>query len=128
MCVLTIGSFSHVANKLKTDGNTLVESWFGFFSLISDFNLNYSSRITFWAVGDHFQVLKVLKGTYTFRGWGTTSRFLKCLKVHVRYCIPACLLYGTTYSPLQGDVKKRNRRNKNLTALSCSFGEQPLIS
>ena len=46
----------------------------------------YLSWITFWAWGDHFQVLKVSEGTCTCLGWGTTSRSSWCLKIHVRYC------------------------------------------
>ncbi len=42
-------------------------------------------------MGDHFQVPKVSEWTCTFRGWGTTSRSLRCLKVHVRYCVRTCL-------------------------------------
>ena len=37
------------------------------------------------------------EGTCTFRGWGTTSRSLRYLKVHVRYCVRTYLLYGTAY-------------------------------
>ena len=36
----------------------------------------------------------MLEGTGTCRGWGTTSRSLRGLKVHVRYCVRTYLLYG----------------------------------
>ena len=58
--------------KMQNHCKPQVESWFGGFSLIWDFSVyfNYLSRIPFWGVGDHFQVLKVSEGTCTFRGGG----------------------------------------------------------
>ena len=46
-----------------------------------DINMNVNIRIivnmkNVLGVGDHFQVLKVLGRTCTFRGWGTISRSL----------------------------------------------------
>ena len=56
-----------------------------------DMNINIDTHIiinmnNIFGVGDHSQVLPMLEGTTTFRGWGTTSRSSRCLKVHVRYC------------------------------------------
>ena len=48
-------------------------------------------------VGGPLPGVKVLEGTGTFRGWGPTSRSLRRLKVHARYCVRTYLLYGTGY-------------------------------
>ena len=72
MCVATIKPVSLLSKIVKTPGKTLVEACFFFVFSSLDFSVyfNYLSRITFWVVGDHFQVSKVLEGTGSFRGGG----------------------------------------------------------
>ena len=67
-------------------------------------NHNFGGNI--FGVEDHFQVLKVSEWTCTFRGWGTTSRSFRCVKIHVRY-------YVRTYPMHVGSLKEGTTRTTN---------------
>ena len=75
---------------------------FGGISLIFDFSVyfNYSEGKPFW-------------------GWGTTSRSLGCLKVHVRYCVPTYHTVLRTVGFL--NLRKRKWRKKQHNIWTCAL-------
>ena len=79
-----------------------------------------SCRINSWA---RIWTRLVTKTMSSNLGWGTTSRPLGCLKVHVRYCVRTYLLYGTayctvlrTYLPVPYELRTENNHH-----FKCDF-------